>query len=253
MVRMYSAIAKSAKETPDGIEVVSAIRRVALLEPGRAQSLAPYKLWFGIAGEDLAAGEHVLRIILRTPAGEQAALKAQSVSRNGMITGSYTFGAAGPTQVGTYEFVYAVDDTNIGVEKLEVVRASGAACATFFVYRQDMQGITQGDKYIRGSLGFEVMNGDAYVGRFGVGIWQPQGLDSTEDELDLHLPSARFDSPSFRAAVRAAHDHYVLAMFGGKFPKGGEIKMANNIFADSFSVDFELADVEPRSPSGGGW
>jgi hypothetical protein len=247
----YAVIAQSHKVLPSGeIQFAGHLPSVAVLDEKHGFSLGNHKLYFAIAGEDIVAGSHTVRVVLRGPKGGEVILIDNlpgAAERDGIIFGKYNFGPeAGVALLGTYEFIFTLDGVEVGVQKFEVARVAGAAKANFLAYNQEKEGAAQGDTYVRGNLMFDVSTPDGPLGRFAVGIWQPQGLDLVEDELHLRLPSPSFDSPSFRAAVRKAHDHYLSMMIGGaKVSRLSQLTMESNILAGGFLTDFEFA--EPAS------
>jgi len=231
-----------------------------LMELTAPLRLDPLTLAFALEGDGLVAGRHRLTVDLVGPPGSDSVLDVDdAVAQTGTNGHPYLTarivlqGGMIPT-VGDYEFRVRVDGQPVGAIPFKAGLARDGLRADFNAFYQESQGIENGQKYLRGRLHFDLWNQQkGFAGRTNVVIAQPEGGDFTKDPLTLVLPRGyeRLGrSPGFKEAVRKAHDHYVLGMFGGKFPEAGSITLENNSFAGGgISVEFDLgADAE-----GGGW
>jgi hypothetical protein len=251
-----------AHPTP-GRPTVSAraeVTSVALIEPSVRVPLAGVSLVFGISEIDVEQDvTHHLRVAITGPAGSTA--HEEDVPRANITAGAMTkgldlSGMAIPA-VGVYTFEIALDGQLLGTLPLEATLARGRLRAVFLRYAQNELGIAEGDQYIRVRIVFDLYARDAFVGRIPIRVSQPQGLNFLTDPLTIEVPPgyerlAR--SPDFQRAVRDGHNHWVLELFGGKFPSGGRITMAQNTFTGGgATVEFDLTDEEPAVGTPGGW
>ncbi|HEX5181474.1 MAG TPA: hypothetical protein VFW04_19235 [Gemmatimonadaceae bacterium] len=247
----FSVLGLDVNTTNGNVSARQQVGEIATVQPRSGVPLEGLSLVFIVAGDDLTEGKH--RFSVRVTGAhdspplienEQTTLRAPSGEVH--LPVRFSLSTAKFPTIGDYAFVIEVDGVEVGRVPVSTRPATKQMRAEFFSFEQKQEGEKEGERYFVGVLGFTLFNEDIYAGRYAVRASLPQGGNPETDPLHIILPpdiDTLGRSSSFRDAVKKAHDHYILTLFGGKYPRG-EIKMADNYFGGGgIAVEFFLPDA----------